>query len=130
MHEKYGPEGLVVIGVCHPRGVERMGEVVKKHDIKFAVVADPDGSAIAQYKPNGFPDYFLIDRRGRIRVAAHFRTKAIEHFNRAKTAPRPDREPPPTAMAMPVPQPFVFTDAVGQPLEKPATKARVGVGSD
>jgi thiol-disulfide isomerase/thioredoxin len=67
--EKYGSEGLVVIGVCHQRGHEAMADVVRQHGIRYPVCADAKGSINAAYKVNGYPDYYVIDRAGTLRVA-------------------------------------------------------------
>lgn len=69
MQEKYGPEGVVFIGVCHSRGAEKMAATVKDKGIKYAVVADVDGKTVKAYQANGFPDYYIIDRKGVLRVA-------------------------------------------------------------
>lgn len=69
LHEKYGDDGLVIIGVCNRRGVERMGAVAREHGIAYPVCADADGSIMASYHVNSYPDYHFIDRSGRLRVA-------------------------------------------------------------
>jgi peroxiredoxin len=66
---KHKDKGLVIIGVCHPRDVEKMAATVKEEGIKYTVAADPEGKTIAAFKVNGFPDYYLIDRSGNLRIA-------------------------------------------------------------
>jgi hypothetical protein len=60
---------VVFIGVCHSRGAEKMADAVAQHDIQYPVVADIDGRTVKAYQANGFPDYYLIDRKGVLRVA-------------------------------------------------------------
>ncbi len=67
--EKYVDEGLVVIGVCHSRGAENMGRVAKQHNIRYPIAADVDGATVKAYMVDSFPDYYLIDRAGRLRGA-------------------------------------------------------------
>ncbi|MCA9290416.1 MAG: TlpA family protein disulfide reductase [Phycisphaerales bacterium] len=67
--ERYGSEGLVVIGVCHPREHEAMGDVVRDLGIRYPVCADAKGVINAAYKVDGYPDYYVIDRSGTLRVA-------------------------------------------------------------
>jgi len=67
--EKYGKDGLVIIGVCHPRGVEKMQQTVKDKGIKYPVAADASGKTIEAYRVDGYPDYYLIDRAGKLRIA-------------------------------------------------------------
>jgi len=64
---KYG-EDVVLIGVCHDRGAERMAEVVKSRGIKYPVCHDVDNTTINAYMVNGYPDYYVFDRKGRLRV--------------------------------------------------------------
>ncbi len=66
--EKYEDEGLVIIGVCHPRGVEKMSQVVEEHGIKYAVCADESGEICESYMVNSYPDYYFIDRLGKLRI--------------------------------------------------------------
>ncbi len=67
--EKYKDQGLVVIGVCHQRGGEKMQAVVQDKGIKYATAVDTEGKTVATYKVDSFPDYYLIDRQGKLRIA-------------------------------------------------------------
>lgn len=69
LYAAYKSEGLEIIGVCHPRGMEKMAATVKEHDIRYPVVMDPDGKTIATYQVDSFPDYYFIDRNGNLRIA-------------------------------------------------------------
>jgi len=69
LHEKYEDDGLVIIGVCDRRNVEKMGEVVERHGISYPVCADADGTLCGAYKVRGYPDYYFIDRSGELRIA-------------------------------------------------------------
>jgi thiol-disulfide isomerase/thioredoxin len=66
---KYKDKGLVIIGVCHPQGVEKMAQMAKDKGIKYPVTADKDGTTIKAYKVNSYPDYYFIDRSGNLRIA-------------------------------------------------------------
>lgn len=67
--KKFGDEGLVVIGICHPRGAEKMGQVANRYGIQYPICADPSGAMNRAYRVDGYPDYYLIDRTGRLRIA-------------------------------------------------------------
>lgn len=67
--EKYGQEGLVIIGITATHGGEKVADIVKQHGIKYPVCVDVDNKTNAAYKPNGFPDYYIIDRHGNLRIA-------------------------------------------------------------
>ena len=62
-------EGLLVIGVCHPRDADKMAEVARQYGIRYLICADTTGATIAAYKVNSYPDYYFIDRSGRLRIA-------------------------------------------------------------
>jgi thiol-disulfide isomerase/thioredoxin len=67
--EKYKDKGLVIIGVCHTEGSEKMADVVTEKGIKYLVAADSDKQTIGAYKVNSYPDYYFIDRDGNVRIA-------------------------------------------------------------
>ncbi|MEM1156807.1 MAG: redoxin domain-containing protein [Verrucomicrobiota bacterium] len=60
---------VIIIGVCHPRGSEKMEEVVESKGIKFPVAIDDRGRTAERYEVNGYPDYFVFDRDGTLVVA-------------------------------------------------------------
>ncbi len=66
---KYADQGLVVIGVCRPDGGEKMLELVRSKGIEYPVCIDSKGEVNAAYAVDSFPDYYLIDRNGRVRGA-------------------------------------------------------------
>jgi cytochrome c biogenesis protein CcmG, thiol:disulfide interchange protein DsbE len=68
LYEQYKKDGLVMIGVCHERGSSKMGETVEAEGIKYPVAADDAGKTVNAYAVDSFPDYYLIDRAGKLRV--------------------------------------------------------------
>ena len=68
MMEKF-KDKVVFIGVCHPRGGEKMAATVKEKGIKYAVCLDGEGMTAKAYAVNGFPDYYIIDANGNLAVA-------------------------------------------------------------
>ena len=74
---KYADKGVVFIGVCAKKGVEKMGETVKRYQIEYPVAADANGKTVAAYKANSYPDYYIIDRKGNLRWA-DFANKDVE----------------------------------------------------
>lgn len=67
--EKYREHGLVVLGICNPRGGEKMAATVEEHGIAFPTVLDPKQDTARAYGVDGYPDYYLVDREGRLIVA-------------------------------------------------------------
>lgn len=88
---KYGEDGLVIIGVCHSRGSDKMKSTVEAKGIKYPVVADVQGKTVKAWKVNGFPDYYLIDRAGKLRIP-DCKNGSVEQAIKALLA-----EPAPTA---------------------------------
>ena len=60
---------VVFIGVCHPRGGEKMADTVKEKGIKYPVCLDSAGATAKAYAVNGFPDYYIVDANGKLAVA-------------------------------------------------------------
>ena len=70
-------DDVVVIGVCHDRGAERMAEVVRSRGITYPVCHDVGNTTIDSFMVNGYPDYYVFDRQGRLRIA-DCRNDAVE----------------------------------------------------
>ena len=79
--KKYADKDVVFIGVCAPKGSEKMAEIVKARGIEYPVAIDDNGATGRAYLNDSFPDYYIIDRKGRLRwgdVANAEVEKAIE----------------------------------------------------
>jgi thiol-disulfide isomerase/thioredoxin len=63
----YADRGVVLIGVCHKDGGEKMVETIRSKKIEYPCAIDAKGEANAAYKVDGYPDYVIIDREGRVR---------------------------------------------------------------
>ncbi|WP_050026750.1 TlpA disulfide reductase family protein [Verrucomicrobium sp. BvORR034] len=77
IHKKYAND-VVFIGVCHPEGAEKMRETVKEKGILYPVAVDTGGKAGKDYAVNGYPDYYIIDRTGKLVVADCSNSKVEE----------------------------------------------------
>lgn len=62
-------DDLVVIGICHDRGHEKMAAVVNDKGIVYPVCHDADNVTKIAYQVDSYPDYYLIDRKGNLRIA-------------------------------------------------------------
>ena len=71
-HEKYGNQGLVVIGNHYPefdyeRELENLKEAVKELRIPYAVAQDNEGVTWRAYRNRYWPTLYLIDKAGHVR---------------------------------------------------------------
>ena len=67
--EKYRDKDVVLIGVCHMNGGEKMAETAKARGIAYPICVDTKGQTNAEYVVDSYPDYYIIDREGRLRGA-------------------------------------------------------------
>lgn len=78
LFKKYGKDGLVIIGVCSTLGGEAIAKAIETHGITYPVCVDLDNKTNTAYAPNGYPDYYLIDRTGNLRIADCVNSKLEE----------------------------------------------------
>jgi thiol-disulfide isomerase/thioredoxin len=69
LYARHKDEGLVVIGVHTASQGEKMAEYVKQEALPWPVAVDAEGKTVASFHVDSFPDYYLIDRAGNLRVA-------------------------------------------------------------
>jgi len=62
-------DDVVIIGVCAEKGSDRMQAVVEERGIKYPVAIDKDDQTNDAYDANGYPDYYIIDKTGKLVVA-------------------------------------------------------------
>jgi thiol-disulfide isomerase/thioredoxin len=70
-HERYGPEGLRVVGIHSPgfepaRERRAVEEAVARLGIPYPVLLDPDLEMWREYENEGWPARYLFDGRGRL----------------------------------------------------------------
>ena len=67
--KKYASKGLVFIGICDRKGSEKMAQVAKERHIEYPIAVDLNDLSAETYKCDSTPDFYLIDREGRLRWA-------------------------------------------------------------
>lgn len=72
LHERYGDEGLVIIGVHTPefsyeKDIENVKEALDRLDVPFPVAIDNDWKTWRAYRNRYWPAQYLIDKSGNIR---------------------------------------------------------------
>ncbi len=64
--KKYADRGVVILGICAPNGGEKMAQTVKEKGIEYPVALDDGAATFKEYKADGYPDYYVIDRKGNL----------------------------------------------------------------
>jgi len=71
-NQKYGDQGLVVIGNHYPEfsyeaDLDNLKDAITRLEIPYAVAQDNDGQTWRAYQNRYWPTIYLIDKRGHIR---------------------------------------------------------------
>lgn len=66
--QKY-KDDVIIIGICAKKGSARMKDMVKEHNIQYPTAIDKGDRTNDAYRANGYPDYYVIDRSGKLIVA-------------------------------------------------------------
>lgn len=77
MADRYGDEGLKVVAVHDARGYDNAPEQLEQRKITIPVALDAEGKFRAALKVDQDPDFYLIDRAGRLRYA-DVNTRSVE----------------------------------------------------
>jgi thiol-disulfide isomerase/thioredoxin len=67
--KKYKDQGLVFIGICDAEGSEKMPQIARHYGIEYPIAIDVKNTTADTYKADSTPDFYLIDRRGKLRWA-------------------------------------------------------------
>lgn len=68
-HEKYGSQGLVVVGVHDKNGWDKAAQMAGSAKVNFATAHDNTGEFLKDLGGDAHPDVFFIDRAGNVRFA-------------------------------------------------------------
>jgi len=66
---KHRDRGLVVLGIHTSSKAEKVAAFVESEGIDYPIAVDDAGQTVKAWKVDGYPDYYLIDREGKLRVA-------------------------------------------------------------
>jgi cytochrome c biogenesis protein CcmG, thiol:disulfide interchange protein DsbE len=67
MQEKYGEQGLVIVGVNLDRVPAAVDKFLEETPVSFPIVRDPLGILAREYKVQGMPSSYIHDRQGALR---------------------------------------------------------------
>jgi len=65
-YEKYGKQGLVVLGVDAQDFRQDAKRFLKRFGVTYPIVYDGEGSTLGKWGVTGFPETFFVDRQGRL----------------------------------------------------------------
>ena len=66
-HDRYGPQGLVVLGVNMTEDTRTVRDYATRVGITFPVAADPESATADLYRVSAIPAHYVIDRNGVLR---------------------------------------------------------------
>ena len=70
MFTTFGPRDLVVLGIHHPRGMDKAAEIAQQQKVTFPWALDPKGEVFSALKIEAAgPNFYIVDRAGRLRFA-------------------------------------------------------------
>ncbi len=69
LHEKHKDKDLVILAIHTTKGAEEAPDFVKEQQIPYRVAVDKRDGTVYRYKADSTPDYYLVDRKGVLRLA-------------------------------------------------------------
>lgn len=69
LHTKFKDQGLVILGIHTTGSADKMADFVKETGILYSVAADRGQKTVSAFKVDSYPDYYVIDRAGKLRFA-------------------------------------------------------------
>ena len=67
LQKRYGPQGLIIIGINVDENNSDMVDFLKKHNAEFTVVRDAAQKLVDKVNISTMPSSFLIDSNGKVR---------------------------------------------------------------
>ncbi len=69
LYARHAKDGLVILGVHTKNGMENMAAFVTEQGINWPIAADAEGKTVQAFSVDSYPDYYLVDRKGLLRIA-------------------------------------------------------------
>jgi peroxiredoxin len=67
LHQQYGKQGLVIIGVNLDDKADQMEDFLKKNPVTFAIVRDAAKKLVSAVNISSMPTSFVLDGAGKVR---------------------------------------------------------------
>lgn len=94
--EKFGPQGVKVVGICASKGGEKMADTVKQHGMQYPTAVDVGNATTNAWSTQWFPYFVVVDRNGIIR-AAGLRPDRVDDVLEALLKEQPPEESAPAS---------------------------------
>ncbi|MBL6764992.1 MAG: TlpA family protein disulfide reductase [Verrucomicrobiae bacterium] len=65
--KKLAARGVVLLGICLRDGGDKLASTIERHGIRYPVALDANGLTAKRFHVDSYPDYYVIDRAGRLR---------------------------------------------------------------
>jgi thiol-disulfide isomerase/thioredoxin len=69
LYEKHKAEGLVVVSIHTSGRGDEMAKYVEENALPWPIAVDLDDQTVKAYYVDSYPDYYVIDRSGNVRIA-------------------------------------------------------------
>ncbi|MCB8932643.1 MAG: redoxin family protein [Fimbriimonadaceae bacterium] len=69
LNRRYKDQGLVLIGIHSDPDAAKMKAAVKENGLDYLIAQDGEKKTMRAMHADSFPDYYLIDRSGKLRFA-------------------------------------------------------------
>lgn len=69
LSRRYQDQGLVLIAVHSDPDEAKMDASVKENGLTYLIAQDGEKKMMKAFQGDSFPDYYLIDRQGKVRFA-------------------------------------------------------------
>ena len=66
---RYKGQGLVFLGIHSDPGKAEMLKTMKELGVTWPVLFDGSQKLMNAYKAEGYPSYYIVDRKGKLRIA-------------------------------------------------------------
>jgi hypothetical protein len=102
LHQRFGKQGLVLIGVSIDEDPDKARRAARQHDADWRQVCDGAAGPLCQaFEVNGIPDSLLFGRDGRLRADGLRGLPLVERVEQLLAEPEPAAGEPPDSGAVP-----------------------------
>jgi cytochrome c biogenesis protein CcmG/thiol:disulfide interchange protein DsbE len=71
-HKRLAPEGGTVLGIDVKENSEAATKAMREFGLTYPSLRDPDGSYVRDFGQTGYPETYVLDRRGRVAAVRRF----------------------------------------------------------